>query len=93
MLTRASFFVTAVAIAGYLMFLLDWQARFARKWMLPLSAILLVFLIPMAWVAFAKHRKKEKKAAIWPQFVLLPVWLYSLYVSLLVVGWMSIGGL
>ena len=51
MFTRASYLVTAVAIAGYLMFLLDWQARFARKWVLPLSAMLLVVLIPIAWAA------------------------------------------
>jgi len=93
MFTRASYLVTAVAIAGYLMFLFDWQARFARKWVLPLSAMLLVVLIPIAWTAFVKGRKKEKMEPVWPQVVLVPVWLYSLYVSWLIVGWISIGGI
>lgn len=93
MFTRASYLVTAVAISGYLMFLLNWQARFARKWVLPLSAMLLVVLIPIAWAATFRGRKKEKKEPIWPQVALVPVWLYSLYVSLLIIGWISIGGI
>ncbi len=92
--TWAAYVLTVVTVAAYGMFYVDWYARFARKWLLPSSSLLLVVLIPVTWFLFARRKRiLSRPISVWPQLGLIPVWLHSLFIALWVLGWTSTGGL
>jgi len=92
--TCTSYLLALFVVASYWMLYVGWYARFARKWLLPGSSLLLLALIPVTWWLFARRKKEERKfRSVLPQLGLIPVWLHSLYIARWVLGWMAIGGL
>jgi hypothetical protein len=92
-LLRLSYVLSVLAVLSYFVDAADGKRTIAVDWILPLSGIVCVFLIPASWIAFARSRRRREDVSIWPHVGLIPFWLHSLAISVMLIGWIAIGGI
>jgi len=66
---------------------------FASDWILPISALLAFFLIPLTWTLYVTGERGGGTLLLVAQLLLIPFFLHSSLCVLLIIGWMSTGGL
>ncbi|WP_442889244.1 hypothetical protein [Congregicoccus parvus] len=88
----ASFFLCLLVIAGYSLDAIVGRKTVGGDWIMPLASIATVFVIPVAWVSFARSKKEERGSVI-PHIALFPFWLHGVFASVMLVGWLATGGL